>query len=182
MNPMTAENLRSAFGGESQAHMRYLIWGDKAKRDGFPNVANLFKAISYAEQVHATGHFNALRDEDGDFSVTSMAGFGLGTTSENLQGAINGELFEIKQMYPSYIAVAEMQEEKSALRPMNFALAAEKIHAKLFQEAKDLVDKNKDIDIEKVYICPVCGYTAADEAEDICPICGVSKDKFKVFD
>lgn len=181
MNDMTAENLRSAFGGESQAHMRYLIWGDKAKRDGFPNVAKLFRAISYAEEVHATGHFKALRDVAGDFSVTSMAGFGLGTTSENLQGAINGEMFEVEQMYPAYIAVAEMQEEKKALLPMKYALEAEKIHIKLFEEAKEAVDAKKDVDVEKVYICPVCGYTAANEAEDICPVCGVSKDKFKIF-
>ena len=46
MNAMTAENLRSAFGGESQAHMRYLAWADKAEKDGFENVGRLFRAIS----------------------------------------------------------------------------------------------------------------------------------------
>jgi len=54
MNAMTVQNLRSAFGGESQAHMRYLIWADKAEKEGFPNVGRLFRAISFAEQVHAT--------------------------------------------------------------------------------------------------------------------------------
>ena len=60
MNAMTQDNLRSAFGGESQAHMRYRIWADKAKKDGFPTVARLFMATSDAEQVHATLHFTAL--------------------------------------------------------------------------------------------------------------------------
>ncbi len=32
MNAMTQDNLRSAFGGESMAHMRYRIWGEKAKK------------------------------------------------------------------------------------------------------------------------------------------------------
>ena len=50
MHDMTASNLRSAFAGESQAHMRYLIFADKAKKEGFPNVARLFDAIAYAEQ------------------------------------------------------------------------------------------------------------------------------------
>jgi rubrerythrin len=54
MNAMTAANLRSAFGGESQAHMQYILWGRKAEEEGFPDVARLFKAISYAEEVHAT--------------------------------------------------------------------------------------------------------------------------------
>src|SRR5699024_1139402 len=125
----TASNLRSAFGGESQAHMRYRIWGDKATRDGYPNVGRLFMAISDAEQVHATLHFRALRDESGDFDVTSRAGFGLASTSENLQGGIDGELFEVQQMYPAYIAVAEMQEEKAAVSAMKYAIEAEKTHA-----------------------------------------------------
>ena len=30
MNQMTSDNLRSAFGGESQARTRYNIWGDVA--------------------------------------------------------------------------------------------------------------------------------------------------------
>ena len=33
MHDMTAANLRSAHGGESMAHMRYLIWADKAEKD-----------------------------------------------------------------------------------------------------------------------------------------------------
>lgn len=181
MNAMTAENLRSAFGGESQAHMRYLVWADKAKKDGFPNVERLFKAVSFAEQVHATAHFKVLKNESGDFPVTAGAGFGLDTTSENLEAARNGELFEIEQMYPAYIEVAELQEEKNAIRTMKFALEAEKLHAELFKEAKEAVDSKKDVDFNKVYVCPVCGYTVANEASDNCPICGAKKDIFKEF-
>ena len=60
MNAMTAENLRSAYGGESQAHMRYKVWGMKALEEGFVNVARLFSA----------GHFKVLKDIKGYFSVT----------------------------------------------------------------------------------------------------------------
>jgi len=31
--------------------------GDLAEKDGFPNIAKLFRAIAYAEQVHAGNHF-----------------------------------------------------------------------------------------------------------------------------
>ena len=107
MKAMTAENLRSAYGGESQAHMRYRIWAAKADEDGFPTVGRLFRATSDAEETHATLHFKALKDIKGDFSVTSGGGFGLSSTSENLQAAIDGEMFEVNEMYPAYIAVAE---------------------------------------------------------------------------
>jgi rubrerythrin len=178
MNAMTADNLRSAYGGESQAHMRYRIWANKADEDGFPTVSRLFRATSDAEEVHATLHFKALKEESGDFAVTSGGGFGLGTTSENLQGAINGEIFEAEQMYPAYIAVAEMQNEKSALSAMRFAIEAEKVHADLFTTAKEAVDSGKDLDAEKIYLCPVCGYISITGEEDNCPICKAKKEIF----
>ena len=49
MHPMTKENLKSAFSGESQAHMKYLIFADKAKEEGFKEIDRLFKAIAFAE-------------------------------------------------------------------------------------------------------------------------------------
>lgn len=181
MNAMTAENLRSAFGGESQAHMRYKVWGAKALQDGFENVSRLFSAVSFAEEIHACSHFRALKDEAGDFSVTSGAGFGLGTTSENLQGAINGENFEIEQMYPAYITVAEMQGEKRAIASMQFAIEAEKTHSQLFTLAKASVDSGKDFEFSEVHVCEICGYTVAGDALETCPVCGAKKEKFRKF-
>lgn len=178
MNAMTAQNLRSAFGGESQAHMRYLIWSDKAEKDGYPNVGRLFKAIAFAEQIHATGHFKALKAESGDFQVTAGAGFGLQATKENLQGAIDGENFEVEQMYPSYIAVAELQGESTAIKSMKYAVEAEKVHSKLFSEAKKAVDTGSDVNFNEVYVCPICGYVEVNGAPDRCPLCGAKKDVF----
>lgn len=181
MNAMTAEVLRSAFGGESQAHMRYRIWGEKAKKDGFENVSRLFECTSDAEQVHATLHFKALRDESGDFSVTSGAGFGLGTTSENLQGAIDGEMHEVTQMYPAYIAIAERQEEKEAIRAMQYAVEAEQVHADRFTDAKNAVDAGKDLEAKAIELCPVCGYISFTGEEEKCPICQVKGEMFIAY-
>jgi rubrerythrin len=181
MHSMTADNLRSAYGGESMAHMRYITWADKAERDGFPNVARLFRAISFAEQVHATGHFNAMKDAAGAFSVLAGGGFGVGTTSKNLEGAIGGESFEIAEMYPAYIAVAEMQGEKAALRPMNYAIEAEKIHAEMYKKAKQAVDSGKDVQLGPIQICDVCGYTHEGNVPDKCPVCGALRKRFKTF-
>ncbi|MTI49738.1 rubrerythrin family protein [Sporosalibacterium faouarense] len=181
MNEMTAQNLRSAYGGESQAHMRYKSWANKAEQEGFKNVANLFRAVSYAEEVHATNHFRALKDEAGDFQVTAGAGFGLGSTSENLQGAIDGENFEIEQMYPAYLAVAELQEEKQAKLFMKYAIEAEKTHSELFTTAKEAVDAGNDFEVEEVHVCPVCGYTFGNEEHEACPVCGVKREKFISF-
>lgn len=181
MHDMTAANLRSAYGGESMAHMRYKAWGAKAEGDGFSNVARLFQAISYAEEVHATNHFKQLGDEGGDFLVASGGGFGLGTTSENLQGAIGGETFEVEEMYAAYLETARFQQEKGAQRSFHYALSAEKIHAEMFQQAKQAVDAGKDAELGPVQVCGVCGYTHEGDIPDRCPVCGAPRDRFKTF-
>ncbi|MFP4355984.1 MAG: rubrerythrin family protein [Phycisphaerae bacterium] len=181
MHDMTVANLRSAFGGESMAHMRYKIWSDKAASDGYPNVARLFSAVSRAEQAHATGHFRAMRDEAGPFSVLAGAGFGLGSTSDNLAGAIEGEEFEINEMYPAYLAVAELQEEKEAIRSMKYAIAAEQIHADMYKQAKQAVDDGNDYEIGDIQICPICGHTLEGGRPDTCPVCGAKGEKYITF-
>lgn len=180
-NVMTADFLRSAYGGESMAHMRYLIWGQMAEKEGFPNIARLFEAISYAERVHATNHFREIDGNTQAFTVTAGGVFGTGKTAENLQGAIDGELHEVNQMYPVYMNTAKFQNEPGAERSFHFALEAEKIHAALFKEAQDAARENKDYDMKEVYICPVCGYTVTDDAPDICPVCGAKKEMFRIF-
>jgi len=180
-NAMTAEFLHSAYGGESMAHMRYLIWSDIAKKEGFPNIAKLFEAISFAERVHATNHFRENGSTIADASVTSGGIFGNGKTAENLRGAIIGELHEVEQMYPVYMKTAEYQEETGARRSFHFALEAEKIHAKLFEKAREAASEGKDMKLKAVFICPVCGHTVLDEAPDNCPVCGAIEQMYHKF-
>ncbi|WP_286905125.1 rubrerythrin family protein [Clostridium sp. UBA1652] len=180
-NAMTADFLRSAYGGESMAHMRYLIWGDAAEKDGYPNIARLFKAVAYAEWAHAKNHFNVLKNQVGDNTVAAGAVFGETNIVDNLQGAIDGELHEVEQMYPVYLETAKFQDEKDAQRAFHYALEAEKIHADLFQKAQDKAKEGKDIEADTIYICPVCGFTEIGDNIEKCPVCGVSKDRFKAF-
>ena len=181
VNAMTAANLKSAYGGESMAHMRYLLWADKADQDSFPDVGRLFRAISYAEQVHAGNHFRELAAERGDSLVPAMAPFGYTTTSENLEGAIAGEEFEVDQMYPVYLEAAKFQKERGAQLSFHYALSAEKTHAAMFRRAKEAVDAGGDLPLGAVQVCDVCGWTYEGEIPDECPICRAKRDKFTTF-
>ncbi len=182
MHAMTATNLRSAYAGESMAHMRYKTWSDKAEAEGFPSVARMFKAISYAELVHANNHFRALADEAGPFDVTGGGVFGLKDTSQALQGGIDGETFEIDEMYPAYLHVATFQGEEEAQQSFHYALEAEKIHAAWYAKAKQAVDAGHDVDLGTVRICKVCGHTIEGDAPDYCPICGAKAEAFVAFE
>jgi rubrerythrin len=167
MKEMTKGNLQAAFAGESQAHMKYLVFADLAEREGFPNVARLFRAASFSEQMHATAHLRALS--------------GSGPTVQNLEAAIGGETFEVNEMYPAYLATAQAQEEKGAIVSMQRALEAEKIHAQLYTRAKESAEAKKDLDLSAVFVCEVCGYTIEGTAPDKCPICGAPAKRFRKF-
>ncbi len=167
MRDMTKKFLEDAFAGESMAHMKYLIFADEAEKKGLKNLSNLFKAISYAEFVHARNHFRALKK--------------LGDTPDNIQSCIDGETFEIEEMYPVYNEVAKLQGEKEAQITTHSALEAEKIHAEMYKKALTLVNEGKDYDADKIFICSVCGYTVEDEAPEKCPVCGAPKSAFLEF-
>jgi rubrerythrin len=73
----TEKNLQDAFAGESQANRKYLAFAKKADREGYKQVAKLFRAAAEAETVHAHNHLKELR--------------GIKSTRENLETAIHGE-------------------------------------------------------------------------------------------
>lgn len=167
MHEMTKQNLQNAFAGEAQAHMKYLLFADTAEKEGKMNVARLFRAIAYAERVHAGNHLKVLGK--------------IGTSKDNLPAAISAEHFEVEEMYPAYLAEAEKQGEKDAARATHYALEAEKIHELMYKKTKIAVDADKDIELAEVYVCAVCGFTAENEQPDFCPICGVKKEMFNSF-
>jgi nitrite reductase (NADH) large subunit len=167
MHKITKAHLEEAFAGESQAHMKYLNFAEKATEEGKENVARLFRAASYSEQVHATAHLTVLE--------------GIGTTSENLAAAIGGEGFEIAEMYPAYMAVAEQQAEEDAKVSFHHALEAEKVHHDLYERAKQAVDGGQDAEIAELWVCSSCGFTMEGDPPARCPVCTAPKKFFVQF-
>src|SRR5512142_1850647 len=97
--PSTQENLAAAFAGESQANRKYLAFAQKADREGFPQVAKLFRAAAEAETVHALGHLQAIG------AVRS--------TAENLEEAIAGETDEYTEMSPPMLELASKENHRA---------------------------------------------------------------------
>jgi rubrerythrin len=159
------KNLMDAFAGESQANRKYLAFAKQAEKEGYTQVAKLFRAAAEAETVHAHSHLKQLA--------------GIKSTKENLEAAIGGETFEFKEMYPQMIKDAEEEDNKGALRSFNFANAVEEVHAGLYKKALDSLGSNEDTDY---YVCEICGYTAEGEAPDECPVCKAKKQAFSRID
>ena len=161
----TEKNLEEAFAGESQANRKYLAFAEKADKEGFSQVAKLFRTAAAAETVHAHAHLRVLG--------------GIKGTEDNLKEAVGGETHEFTNMYPQMIEDAKEEGNNAARMSFQFANAVEKIHAELYQKAADAMDSLDETDY---YVCDVCGNTVEGEAPDKCPICGVSADHFMLVD
>jgi rubrerythrin len=159
----THDNLKEAFAGESQANQKYRAFAKKAEKEGFKNIALLFRTAAEAERIHAEGHLAALD--------------GIGSTVENLKAAIAGETYEYTEMYPPMHEQAEKENHK-AKRMFNYALDAEKVHAELYKLALQAAEQGKDLDVSEIYLCPVCGHIEFGKPTEKCPICGALPEKY----
>ncbi|MDD3481003.1 MAG: rubrerythrin family protein [Patescibacteria group bacterium] len=158
----TDENLKKAFAGESQANRKYLAFATKADKEGYPQIAKLFKAAAEGETIHALNYLSKMG--------------GIGTTAENLEAAISGETEEFNDMYPSMVSHAKEEERDDVATSFSWALTVEKEHAEAYKEA---LDKMKDLPVTDYYVCQGCGHLAVSEAPDKCPVCGAPKSSFK---
>ncbi len=161
----TQENLNAAFAGESQANRRYLFSAEQADKDGYAQVARLFRAIAEAETVHARNHLKTLGE--------------IKSTRENLETAIGGEHYEFTQMYPEFIQQAQKDGNKRAEVIFDYANKVEKIHHNLYEKALKALEGGQPLEDKPYLVCPVCGYTVEGEAPEKCPICGAPRDRFK---
>ena len=157
----TEEDLQSAFAGESQANRKYLAFAKQADKEGYPQVAKLFRAAADAETIHAHNHLRTLG--------------GINSTAENLQEAVSGETHEFKEMYPEMIEHAQDEGIKAAERTFTYANEVEKVHAALYQHTLDNLENLKEVDY---YVCSVCGYTCENEAPHKCPVCNAKSSAF----
>ena len=102
---------------------------------------------------------------------------GVGTTSENVAAAIEGEGFEFKEMYPKMLQEAQAEGNNAAITSFANALAVEEVHHTLYSEALAAVDAGNDLSAKAIHVCEICGNTLH-EAPDTCPVCGASGDSF----
>lgn len=157
----TEMNLLQAFAGESQANRKYLLFAKQAEKEGYPQVAKLFRAAAEAETVHAHAHLRTLGI--------------MGNTMENLKAAIAGETYEFTEMYPGMIQTAKQEDNQAAHRTFSYANAVELVHAELYRKALDNLGSTEETDY---YVCSVCGYTCEKEAPGTCPVCGSTAKAF----
>ena len=162
--PATIENLKTAFAGESQANRKYLAFARRAEKDGYPQIARLFRAAAEAETIHALAHLQNMG--------------GVGTTIENLQSAIAGETYEYTEMYPPMVEQAKSENHKGKTM-LEYANKVERVHADFYKQALAALQAGKDLDAMDVYLCPVCGHLEFGKPPEKCPVCNVPGARYQ---
>ena len=177
----TEKNLLTSFAGESQARMRYTYFAGVAKKEGFEQIAAIFTETADQEKEHAERLFKLLEGGEVEISAAFPAGV-IGTTSENLLEAANGEHYETNTMYPEFAKIAEAEGHKELARLFN---AIGKVEVEHEREYKALQDAMKEdgfftSENEDVWVCEVCGHIhRGKKAPGACPLCKVPKEYFK---
>ncbi|HKJ00261.1 MAG TPA: rubrerythrin family protein [bacterium] len=126
----TAQNLKDAFAGESQANRRYLYFAKVADVEGYADVAGLFRDTAEGETGHAHGHMDYLKPV-GD----PATGEPFGDTAKNLKSAVLGETHEYTDMYPGMAKTAREEGFAEIADWFETLAKAEKSHAGRFDSA-----------------------------------------------
>ncbi len=159
----TEHNLSLAFAAESKASARNAVFAMKAQKEGYLQIAHLFRAIAEAESVHAKRFLRLMRGK-------------IGSTEENLETAFQNEIKANTEAYPNLIKEAAEEGMKVVKNAFVESRDVESMHADLYKNAlNDLLSDQQT----EYHVCQVCGYVSEETAPDRCPVCGAVKKKFK---
>jgi rubrerythrin len=179
----TIGNLKDAYNGESTASKKYEAFAEKAKAEGFENVAIMLHAISKSESIHAENHKKVLEKLGEKVEAPTIAPFTVLSTTENLADAIKGETYEVHVMYPEFILEAKTSKTNDAVKSFTWAVDTEKKHQAYYTAALESLNAGTEKSLPlNWFVCPVCGNTFdASTVLAKCDFCMTSKEKFIAF-
>lgn len=182
----TAENLMKAFAGESQAKNRYTFYAKEAVKEGFEQIAEIFRETADNEEMHAKLFFKHLVANLGQDVVEIHATYpvALGKTEDNLRNAAAGEHEEWAEIYPSFAKVAEEEGFPQIAKTFAAIAKVEEKHEiryqKLLANVKNAIVFKKDGKV--FWKCRRCGAIfESPVAPGKCPVCDHPQAYFEVL-
>jgi rubrerythrin len=174
----TIENMQAAYKGEITATAKYAAYSKKAEQEGYHQIALLYKAVSTAENIHASNH-KAVLQESGAPILVIKPEYKVKSTKENLEDDINGEAYEATTMYPEFLKTANEADNQLALISLNYARKTEEKHKVMYETALTALQNNTEKTLPAVFhLCPTCGNTYELKAPERCGFCMTKGEKF----
>ena len=156
--------LYQAYVGEAKAALRLKVFADKAEKEGYPQIAKLFRVIAFSEEIHGTRALKLLKE--------------VKSTEENLAASFESEQKVAGVAYDEFIKLAEKAGNKAAVLHFSQSRDVEEVHAKLYKEAMTHFLEARET---TYYVCKVCGYVSDGVLPEECPFCGAKKEMFDRF-
>ncbi len=117
----TDRNLWQAILAEAIANLTYTAYANKAREEGYPEIADVFEKVARAETLHGLEYL-------------SISG-GIDNTAVNLANVIAGETREYTRTYPRMINDAMRDGRSDAVDILTAAMEEEKEHQIAFSDA-----------------------------------------------
>jgi rubrerythrin len=131
LNRQTMENLHTAMKGEAFAYVKYTLYAEQARKNGHPEIADLFENAAKTERYE---HF---------VEEAELANL-VGTDEENLRDAIQGETYESTTMYKDFADQAASVEDHAAAERFEEIRQDEMKHRAMFEAALEKLQKESE--------------------------------------
>lgn len=167
----TFKNMQAAFAGEAQAHMKYMYYASKAKKEGYEQIAAIFEETAGNEKEHAKIWFKYMHDGAVPDTVT------------NLNDAIAGEDYETTDMYKKFAKQAREEGFEEIAQKFEGVGAIEKEHEDRYKKLLKNIDDDVVFKSEKVTVwkCRNCGHIfVGEKAPEVCPVCSHPQSFFEI--
>ena len=167
----TEKNLLTAFAGESQARNKYTFYAEKARREGYNKIADIFEETAHNEMAHAKIWFKFLNDGT------------VGETLDNLKDAAGGENYEWTDMYAKFAEEAKEEGFLKLAKQFEMVGKIEKHHEERYIQLLKNIEEGQVFEREEevAWICLNCGHIHyGKKAPKSCPVCAHPKAYFEL--
>ena len=130
----TLDNLKTAFGLESQAIWRYRYYATIADFEGYTDVAQFFNEVAESDVINAHGHLDFIKTV-GD----PITGTPIGETGGNLHAAMSADLQHARDVYPAMAHQARAEGFADIADWFEVLAKSKHRHAALFQKIADSI-------------------------------------------
>lgn len=166
----TEANLLAAFAGESQARNKYTYFASQAKKEGYEQIAAIFRETAENEMEHAK-------------LLLKLLG-GIKSTADNLEAAAQGENHEWTNMYKEFAQVAREEGFDKIADIFTEIGEVEEEHEKRYLALLENIKRDRVFrrDEEVRWHCRNCGYVhKGKEAPEICPACAHPRSYYEIL-
>ncbi len=168
----TYSNLQNAYNVELMACARYLIYGDRARQEGYIEIGNIFDVASRNDKEHAR------------IWLRRLNGGILPTTEQFLLSSIQEENYTGNEMYREYARIAREEGFDDIAALFNGVANIDLNHSLEFQSLYEDIQRGEVFckPAPTLWICLQCGNIMSGNcAPEICPVCGFPQGYYWLY-